>query len=340
VHPKYKLSNSQVLREATAAVEAEVEALQPREAPDLLQRRAFRAMGCEMVTILACEDDLKGILERVPGWFEEWEQVLSRFRFDSELTRLNQAPDQPVQVSNVLWDVYQAAMQAEQLTGGLVTPTVARAVIKSGYDRSFDLLPKDQPRIPWEISNEVEDFSMVIANSDKHSLCLPPGIQLDFGGVAKGWAAHQAMLKLRGSGPVLVDAGGDIAISGSLPGSVPWPVGVADPIHPGREIAVLYLEECGVATSGKDRRQWMHGGRMAHHIIDPRSGQPALTDVMTVTVVAPTVMEAEAAAKAALILGSEEGLAWIQESTSMAGLFVLDDGQVLASEGMKVYLGS
>jgi thiamine biosynthesis lipoprotein len=93
-----------------------------------------------------------------------------------------------------------------------------------------------------------------------------------------------------------------------------------------------------VATSGKDRRRWTQGDKLHHHLIDPRTGQSAETDVLTATVVATTVMEAEAAAKAIFILGSQEGLAWIEADPNLAGLLVMDDGRVICSQFMQQYL--
>ena len=90
--------------------------------PKMLQRLEFHAMGSEMLAVIE-SSMLSQTLPAVTRWFEEWEQVLSRFRYDSELTRLNQIHEHPVQVSEVLWDVFQAAQKAEQMTNGLVTPT-------------------------------------------------------------------------------------------------------------------------------------------------------------------------------------------------------------------------
>jgi len=163
-------------------------------------------------------------------------------------------------------------------------------------------------------------------------------VGLDFGGVAKGWAAHQAMKRLQVEGPALVDAAGDIAISGPRADGSPWQVGVADPFHPKEEIETLFLNECGVATSGKDRRRWTRDEVLQHHIIDPSTRRPAETDLLTVTVIAPDVMEAEAAAKAAFILGNRLGLEWIESRTQLAGLFILDNGQMVYSRKMEKYL--
>ena len=106
----------------------------------MLQRLEFRTMGCQMLAVVDGAHQ-PSILPRVPEWFEEWEQVLSRFRYNSELTRLNQAHDRPVPVSPILWNVFQAARRAEQMTNGLVTPTLLDAILEAGYDRPFDVLP-------------------------------------------------------------------------------------------------------------------------------------------------------------------------------------------------------
>lgn len=146
------------------------------------------------------------------------------------------------------------------------------------------------------------------------------------------------MERLQVEGPALVNAAGDIAISGPRAGGSPWQIGVADPFHKGEEIEILFLERCGVATSGKDRRRWLREGAFKHHIINPLTDQPAETDVLTVTVIAPDVMLAEAAAKAAFIQGSRPGLEWIEAHPEFAALFILDDGQMIYSQKMQEYL--
>jgi thiamine biosynthesis lipoprotein len=303
----------------------------------MLHRLPFRAMGCQMLALLEQDsEDAPSILAKVPEWFEEWEQVLSRFRHDSELSGLNRTVDQPVAVSQILWDVFQASLIADQETGGLVTPTILEAMELAGYDRSFDEIPGSLGYIGlWA---EVHPLSMVIYDEKRRTICLPPDIRLDFGGVAKGWAAHQAAERLKSSGPALMNAGGDIAISGARTDNEPWLVGISNPFETDEDLATLHLHGGGVATSGKDRRRWMQGALLSHHIIDPRTGQPAVTDVLTVTVIAPTVMEAEAAAKSAFLLGSGAGLDWLESDSALAGVLVLDNGEVIASSRAADYL--
>ena len=303
----------------------------------MLHRLPFRAMGCQMLAIAEQDsEDAPGILAQVPDWFEEWEQVLSRFRHDSELSRLNRTADQSISVSQTLWDVFQASLDADQATGGLVTPTVLEAVELAGYDRSFDDMLGGLSYIGlWA---EIHPLSMVLYDEERHTICLPPDIRLDFGGVAKGWAAYHAAERLKVSGPALMNAGGDIAISGPRLDGEAWLVGISNPFEPEIDMVSLHLHGGGVATSGKDRRRWMQGTILNHHIIDPRTGQPAVTDILTATVIAPTVMEAEAAAKAVFLLGSRAGLDWLEADTGLAGLFVLDSGQVIVSQRAEEYL--
>jgi len=101
---------------------------------------------------------------------------------------------------------------------------------------------------------------------------------------------------------------------------------------------MLKLGRCGVATSGRDYRRWQQNGAWQHHIIDPRTGQPAETDVFSATVIAPDVRQAEMATKTALILGSQAGLAWLEAQTSLTGMLVLEDGQVLQDSRFEKYI--
>lgn len=297
----------------------------------------FKAMGCRMIALVESENEPE-LLQLVPVWFEEWEQCLSRFRPSSELNRLNQSAGWPMQVSETLWQVFQTALEAEKFSSGLVTPTVLRALTAAGYDRSFESLPRELESAPgrgWPTAGTLAEVGWDAAT---RSICLPLDVQLDFGGLAKGWAADQAAKRLAGAGAALVSAGGDIAISAEPSAGNLWPVGVDDPFHPGEYLEVLMLGCGGVATSGTDYRRWMQGGRWNHHIIDPRTGLPAQTDVFAATVVASDAMTAEMAAKVALFLGSQRAIPWLDAQPELAGLLVLENGEQLHSHHMEQFL--
>lgn len=296
-------------------------------------------MGCQMLAILdAPVPRARPKLGHVPEWFESWEQSLSRFRENSELSQLNRSPGMPVPVSQTLWNVLQAALRAEEQSGGLVTPAVLDALERAGYDRSFDTLTDRVNGAAIAEAAPVIDLSQVRTDPRERSVHLPAGLRLDFGGVAKGWAAQQAMQRLSPYGPALVDAGGDIAISGLQADGSPWAIGVADPLEPEADLATLNVGRCGVATSGTDYRRWKKDGAWQHHIIDPRTGLPATSDVLSATVIAPSVVDAEVAAKTALILGSQDGLQWLETHAAYAGILALGDGRRLFSSRIKAYL--
>lgn len=304
----------------------------------MIYRNKFHAMGCRMEALVDSAS-YPDILDDVPVWFEEWEQVLSRFRIDSELTLLNMNVGQAAQVSQILWDVFQASQAAEKLTGGLVNPLILDALLYAGYDQSFERLSFDVPRVFLDLAADVPPLGLIAADEVSRTICLPKGAHLDFGGVAKGWSAHQAMWRLKKAGPALANAGGDIAISGPKLNGDKWPIGVENPFDSdGDVIETLYLERGGIATSGKDYHRWTRNGAAQHHIIDPRTGLPAETDILAATVIAPTAMEAEAMAKAVMISGSQAGLTRLDGDESLAGLLVLENGERLYSQNIKRYL--
>jgi thiamine biosynthesis lipoprotein len=312
----------------------------------MIHRLNFRALGTD---ILVCVDNgadqAPAALDDVPRWFADWEQTLSRFRADSELARLNLTVDQPVRVSDALWDVFQSALRAERDTDGLVTPTIADAVISAGYDRDFALLQNGvQSRETLDsVTATVPALDNVTWDESARTILLSAGVRLDFGGIAKGWIAQQTAERLKVHGAALatlVNCGGDIAISGPLLNGEPWEIGVYRPFdREGDYAETLYFDAaCGVASSATDRRRWMQGERARHHIIDPRTGQPAETDVVHATVVAANAVEAEAAAKSVLIRGSWDGLGWLESRPELAGLVILENGEILYSQRIMEYL--
>lgn len=307
-----------------------------------MQDLAFRAMGCHMLAVLD-DDSAAGAtaLADVPQRFAVWEQQLSRFRADSELSLLNRR-GYLRSASPALWAVVQLALDQARFTGGLVTPTLLTALEAAGYDRSFDALTAEAMagfvmRLPDTPCDTLEAWAAIRCDPATRSIQLPAGVRLDLGGSAKGWAADQAVRRLAAYGPALIDAGGDIAVSGPQRDGSPWPIGVADPCAPDEQIDLLLLAQGGVATSGRDYRRWRQNGSWQHHLIDPRTLRPAITDLLSATVVGPSAAECEVAAKVVLLLGSRDGLGWLEAQPALAGLVVLEDGSVIRSRRLEAY---
>jgi thiamine biosynthesis lipoprotein len=294
-----------------------------------MEQITFNAMGCQMLA--AVDGDLpqsRTWLAEVPVWFESWEQHLSRFRPDSELSLVNSRSGSQV-ISSLLAEVLKEALEAQQVSSGLVNPLLLNALEAAGYDRNFADLPEEITTL--NDSTPGAGNHILELDFDRRVLTLPPGGRLDVGGIAKGWAADRAALLLGEHAPTLVDAGGDVAVSGPQGDGSPWPIAVANPLDPEDQLDLVLLSYGGVATSGRDYRRWKKDGRWQHHIIDPRTAQPAVTDVISVTAVAPSARLAETAAKSVLIQGSLDGLRWLDERPELSGLIVLDDGSTIPS---------
>lgn len=295
-------------------------------------------MGSGMLAIVDADGPAAAArLTAVPSWFEVWEDRLSRFRPESELNRLNGALGAALPVSGVLWSVVEAALQAAEATGGLVSPAIAPALEAAGYDRTFEAIELAGPEAR-DLIRPTPDWRAIRLDRKARAIRLPAGVRLDLGGIAKGWAADRAARRLRVAGPALVDASGDIAVNGPQADGLAWPIAVADPHHPDQQLELILLDRGGVATSGRDYHRWKQGGFWQHHIIDPRTSRPAETDVITATVIAPSAVEAEAAAKAALILGSRRGLAWVDARPSLAALLVLETGRTVRSARLRKHV--
>lgn len=304
-----------------------------------MQKITFRAMGCQMLAALDADTpEAAEALQNVPVWFEVWENTLSRFRAGSELNRLNARAGQWVAVSQTMWDVLQAALRAARDTAGLVIPTALSAMQAIGYTRSFEHIGSDlvEMTITGAPPAGPGEWTAIEMDAASRAVWLPAGAQLDLGGIAKGWCADQAARRLAAHGPALVDAGGDIAILPAADRATDFPIGVAAPANASSQaealLGMISLRAGGVATSGRDYRRWQYGGREVHHVIDPRTGEPARTDVLTATAIAPSAAQAEAIAKAALVLGSEAGMAWVASHSDAAALLICEDGRIVHTQ--------
>jgi thiamine biosynthesis lipoprotein len=265
---------------------------------------AFRAMTTDVV-VLAPGLDLAAeamLARRVEAVFEASERVFSRFRADSELERLNRATG-PMRVSGRLFSVLLRARSHAERTGGVFDPGVGAAVVAAGYDRSFapgaldrDIAPEAGPRA------SLLDVGLDPAT---RTVARPRGTRLDLGGIVKGWTVDRAAALLPEVGAI--DAGGDAALRGGGPEGDGWIVDVEDPSDASRVILSLRVRGRAVATSAANRRRWRVGASERHHLVDPRTGQPAATDLAQATVLAGTVELADVLAKSAFILGSREG---------------------------------
>ena len=278
----------------------------------------FRAMNTEIV--LAAEGDMDQLSEgfqRVRQFIAESEARFTRFSEASELSALNRSAGEWFQASSDLFEVVKIARDLHEQTGGLFDPTLLDALRAMGYDRSMDEIREQGslPYIPGLSIHSGSGMRGMLLDSGTKMIRLPAGMKLDLGGVAKGWIAERsAELLALYSEACTVNAGGDLFLIGTPRGEAAWKIGLEDPQSLDRDLAVLHVPSWAVATSSITRRRWMQGSQVRHHIIDPRTGLPAVTDWLSVTVIAPHAAEAEAFAKACLIAGTQESARLITHS--------------------------
>lgn len=290
-----------------------------------LYATTFRAMGCTVNLWLETAGDGPALLAQAAGRIAEIEATLSRFRPDSELSRLNAEVGAWQVVGDVLFENVCAAKQGARLTDGLYNPLVLDSLERAGYDRSFELLNSERPVQPPQA---LGDWRAIDLNLATRSVRLPA--RLDLGGVAKGWTAQVVAGELANAGPCLVDIGGDLVTRGIPAGQTGWPVAVTDPLTEGAALLTLSVRDQAVVTSGADFRRW-GPERRQHHLIDPRTGAPAHTDIVAVTIVHPDAVTAEVYAKAVFLQGSAAGLDWLNDQWDGSGLVVRADGAVLVN---------
>lgn len=292
----------------------------------MIFRRSFRAMGTEIELLVDGDAHVEPALDAAEAEFHRLEALLSRFRDDSELSRLNSAGT--LEAGPDLVRVVELAVAARERSGGRFDSTVHDALVEAGYDRSFERIARnDESDVGVHLHRRRCTPTPTIGSVRVvgSRIELGPGVRIDLGGIAKGYAAERAAETLATAGSCLVNAGGDVATRGGS-----WPIGVATSGEP----LTLELTNGGaLATSGRDRRRWLRDGRELHHLIDPRSGAPADTDLLRVTVVATDAVEAEVAAKALFLAGAERAREEADESGTPSVL-VTESGRTILAGGL------
>ena len=246
------------------------------------------------------------------------ERLASRFRTDSEVSRINRNPGRWTQVSWDLVTILTASMTAAAASEGLVDPLLGAQIVAAGYDTWAD---QDSGIRVQPTAYRWDSIEIAPGNPDAQ-VRIPPGTALDLGAVTKGWLADRLAHTVNTStgADCIANMGGDLRI---ISPHSPWPVAAVSDL--GEEIG-MEAHDLGLATSGLGHRTWTGG----HHLIDPRTGRPAEPVWASVSAMAGTAADANTAATAALILG-ESGPAWLA-SQGLDGWFAAADRQILVGQ--------
>jgi FAD:protein FMN transferase len=288
-------------------------------------RETFPCFGSECTVIVSGD---AGAMSRAKRRLLEWHGRFSRFDPDSELCRLNADPRPTVPVSPLMRRILAGALAGAHRTAGLIDPALVDQIEDAGYAGHFDgsgielarLLELAPPRCeaaprpdaPWR---------RIEIDARAGSVTRPPGVRLDPGGIAKGVFADELASMLASHNAFVVDCAGDLRLGGRARAA--RAVHVASPFDDST-LHTFELATGAVATSGIGRRSWTApDGRLAHHLLDPATGEPAFTGVVQATALAPTAAEAEVLSKAAVLSGPQRAASWLEHG----GVIVLEDGR-------------
>lgn len=291
----------------------------PAAAPAAAHRPMMGGVVAVQATGEATAPQLEATLDRVDAWARR----LTRFDPASELRRLNDSRADRVRIGPTVTAVLDWGRAAEGLTSGLVDIAMLEARLAAeGGDAAT---PPVTASRRWSLDRGPRWSTVRRAGA----------VAFDLDGVAKGWLADRALAIVPGRSAI-VDADGDIALR--LRGDDAWALGVADPSEDGAPmLGVLRFhagqapERFGVATSGVSVHRWAHREGTAHHLIDPHTWRPAVTDVVQATVIASSAREAEVLAKAAVIAGTERAFALLDRPGVLGALILTERGELRAT---------
>ena len=288
-------------------------------------------MGTRAHVIVVDGDD--ALVARAQERIAELESLWSRFIPSSEVSDLNDNAGRRRRVSPETRELVQRALDARRATGGLFDPTVLGAVLRAGYDQTFDAVAAAPHDGHSDLTMNADAIEI-----DGDTVRLPTGTGFDPGGIGKGLAADMVARELRDAGAagVCINLGGDVRVSGCAPDGGAWTIAVQ---HPTKDepLACLGVSDGAVATSTTLRRQWNVAGETRHHLIDIATGRPTTTHRTFATVVAGYAWAADVLAKALVLDADPDPFAVLRASGAEA-LVVDDAGHIDRSFGLAAFM--
>lgn len=306
-------------------------------APHLIGR-THATMGADVrVTVWTADEPAAEIaIAAVFAEFDRLDALLSVWKPGSDVIRINAAAGRrPVPVSRETRDVLRLAHEMSEWTAGKFDVTFGALADVWKFDHDQD----NRVPTPAEIAARLPlvDYRAVVIDEPAGTVFVSrPGMRVHLGGIGKGYAVDRAvaLLRARGLGDFMVQAGGDLFVAGQ-PGDGPWRLGINDPrAAPNEPFATIELRDRTFSTSGDYERFFIQNGTRYHHILDPATGEPARASV-SVTIVAETATLAEGLTKGVFILGPEAGMALVERLPNVDAVIVTATNQVLISTGLQ-----
>lgn len=263
------------------------------------------------------------------------DKLLSVTGENSDVFLLNRG--RRAQLSDETAELLRSAIALSRRTDGAFDPTVYPLVQLWGFTEGTQRVPAQD-----ELQAVLDNIGIENIEQDGNAVTLKNGAQLDFGGIAKGYAAEKcaALLQTAGVEAALLSLGGNVQTIGTKPDGSQWAVGIADPAQPAQAIATLrFTGSLALVTSGGYQRYFEEDGVRYHHILDPETGMPAQSGLASVTVLAESGTLADALSTALFVMGLDAAAQFWRSSDDFEAIFITDDGQIFATQGAAVLLG-
>lgn len=300
---------------------------------DNLQQHSWFAFDT-VNTLMVFSSDTT-IVSKVTAVGKQLEQILSRFRYGSDIWKINTAGGSSVPVSAHTEYVLRAALKYSALSSGAFDVTVGS--LEDLWD-----VKSSRPSIPR--SEEIQRGLCCGSYRDillrNHRVTVPAGMELDLGGIAKGYIADEMadLIRRQNIPSAMINLGGNVMVIGGRPDARPWRIGIQAPGRArGTFCAVLSGRDVSVVTSGLYERGFDRDGKRYHHILDTRTGYPVENDLASVTVAAPNSIDADALSTTCFCLGLEKSLLLLETLPNCEALFIQKDGRQIWTGAKNLY---
>ncbi|MGN1230513.1 MAG: FAD:protein FMN transferase [Anaerotignum sp.] len=301
------------------------------------QENRYEATSFAMDTVMTftiIHEDGEELLIDAEQEVRRLENLFSVTAEQSEIAKLNTAAGkEPVQTSNDTQALLQAGKELGKATNGAFDIAISPIVKVWGFTEEEHSVPSQ------------ETIDSLLPLTDPEGLILEggtaylekEGMAVDLGGIAKGYASDsvKALLKEKGVESALLSLGGNICTIGSKPDGSPWKTAVQNPLDANDYVGLLEISDTCVITSGGYQRYFEENGKRYHHIIDPATGWPAESGLLSVTIVCESGTKADALSTALFVMGLEDALAYWRTQDDFEVIFVTEDGEVVATEGLQ-----
>ena len=292
---------------------------------------ALFAMDTYMELKVWCPDG-ECVLQTASDRISQLENTFSVTIPESDISRLNHANGQPLEVSADTAAVIQKGIAMGDASGGALDISIYPVLQAWGFTAEEKHVPANET-----IQSLLQNVDYTRIRAEGQTITLPAEMQIDLGALAKGYTSDEVIRIFRENGAesAIVSLGGNVQTLGRKPDGSRWKVGIVDPFQPSENMGVLEIEDQAVITSGNYERYFEENGVRYWHILDRADGQPADNGLVSVTVVGSSGLECDALSTALFVEGTERAVKHWQQDRGFEMLLVTDDGHILLTEGLE-----